>query len=265
MDFYVRKDDFWIIYYLFIYYPVFCASYNGRSVTCGVSKWSWWDTREGIMPRAHPRAGKCCCVGMGPPRQLRRDTWSFLAVLSHPGLPCSDLAPSGWLGTESPDCSFWSTIYTTWMKSRTQRVFPLTPANISPRLPVSDGVSSAAARVVPLLAMAISSPQLLGFFPCFLERAQESTGRKYLSSISPLWPKEKPRKAGSPGLSNATSPLPRFCVKELNYEVAKFSRGDKGGPFEGPRCVHLCGLVDSRWSKEKLSMGSFWLHILLKH
>lgn len=37
-----------------------------------------------------------------------------------------------------------------------------------------------------LLITAVSSPHLLGFFAWFLGRAQESTGRKYLSSIFPL-------------------------------------------------------------------------------
>lgn len=133
------------------------------------------------------------------------------------------------------------------MKSQTQRVFPLTPANISPRLPVSDGVSSAATRVVPLLTTAVSSPHLLGFFRSLLGRDQESTGRKYLSGIFPLWPKEKPWDPGAQQRDLPCSPdTTRFCVKELNYEVAKFPRGDKAGPFEGPCCVHLYGLADSR-------------------
>lgn len=51
-------------YLLFIYYSVSCASYNGRSVTCGVSKWSWWELRAGSTPRAHHSAGKHCCGGI---------------------------------------------------------------------------------------------------------------------------------------------------------------------------------------------------------
>lgn len=51
--------------YLFIYYSTFCASYHGRSVTCGVSQWSRWELREGRMPRAHCSAGQCCCAGRG--------------------------------------------------------------------------------------------------------------------------------------------------------------------------------------------------------
>lgn len=94
-------------------------------------------------------------------------------LVGHPCLPPAALAPSGWLDSESSDCSFSSTISV--MKSQTP--FPLTPANISPLLPVSDNVSSAAASLV-LLLTPVSTPNLRGFFCCLLGRGQENAERK---------------------------------------------------------------------------------------
>ena len=208
---------------------------------------SW---RKEVWPEHTAVLGNTAAVGW--------DTWSFLAVLSHPCLPCSALAPSGWLGTESPDCSFWSTFYRTRMKSQIQRVFPLIAASISPHLPISDGMSSATARVVPSLTTAVSSPHLLGFFPCSLGRTQESTGRKYLSSISLLWPKEKPRKAGSLGLSNATYPPPRhhtFLCEKAQLWSSKISQRWQGRTFRG---TMLCTTCMGWWIPEEAKKNSPW-------
>lgn len=93
-DFYVRKDYFWIIYYLFIYHSIFRASYDRRSVTCVVNKWSWWELREGKMLRAHCRAGSslqwdgtpgwppsspCCCSCSKWMIRLR-ESWLLLFI-----------------------------------------------------------------------------------------------------------------------------------------------------------------------------------------
>lgn len=185
--------------------------------------------------------------------QRRRDTWSFLAALSHPCLPCSALAPSVWLGTESSDCSFWSTIYMTWMKSQTQRVFPLTPANTSPHLPVSDGVSSVAAGVVPLLTAAVSSSHLLGFFPCLLEK---KTGEHW--EEIPLWPEENPRKAVSLGLSPATCPPPShhtvLCERAQLWS-SKISQRWQGRTFWGTMLVTLVWVGGFQMKQRKTLHG----------
>lgn len=53
-------------YLLFIYLLFHLqASYNGRSVTCGVSQWSQCELREGRMPGACRGAGQRSCCGMG--------------------------------------------------------------------------------------------------------------------------------------------------------------------------------------------------------
>lgn len=139
--------------------------------------------------------------------QLRWDTWTFLAVLSHPCLLCSALAPSGWWGTERPDCSFWSTIYMTWMKSQTQRVFPLTPANISPSLPVSDCIRCGSKGSAPTHHSSIIFPSSR-LPPCYLGRAQESTVRKYLSNISTAWLREA-QAHWEPGAQQRDLPSPQ--------------------------------------------------------
>lgn len=194
--------------------------------------------------------------------QLRWDTWTFLAGLSHPHLPCSALSPSGWWGTECPDCSFSSTIYTTWMKSPTQRVFPSTPANISPPLPVSDCILCSSKGSAPTHHSIISPRSRLP--PCCLGRAQESTVRKYLSSISTACLTE----AHTGSLSNVTCPPHShhtFLCERAQPGSSKIFQRWQGRTFWGPCCVRLYELLGSRQSEEKLSVGSLWLHRLLKH
>lgn len=97
----------WEISYLWGQYMVLVGAEGREHAQSTPQSWEallWWDRTHG---------------------QLRWNTWTFLAVLSHPHLPCSALAPSGWWGTEWPDCSFWSTVCMTWMKSQTPKGFSL--------------------------------------------------------------------------------------------------------------------------------------------
>lgn len=145
--------------------------------------------------------------------QLRWDTWTFLAGLSHPHLPCSALSPSGWWGTECPDCSFSSTIYTTWMKSPTQRVFPSTPANISPPLPVSDCILCSSKGSAPTHHSIISPRSRLP--PVVWEEPRRALWGN-TSAVFPLPVLQKHTLGASatwPALPTATT---LFCVKELN-------------------------------------------------
>lgn len=211
----------------------------------------WAEGRE--RAQSTPQRWETLLWWDGTHGQRRRDTWSFLAALSHPRLPCSALAPSVWLGTESSDCSFWSTIYMTWMKSQTQRVFPLTPANTSPHLPVSDGVSSVAAGVVPLLTAAVSSSHLLGFFPCLLGKNQENTGRKYLSGLK-----------RTPGKLWAWGSAPRPALPPSHHTVlceraqlwsSKISQRWQGRTFWGTMLVTLVWVGGFQMKQRKTLHG----------
>lgn len=108
-------------------------------------------------------------------------------------------------------------------------------------------------------------PHLPGFSPVFWEEPRRALWGN-TSAIFPLpdWQKH----TGNLGLSNVTCPPHRqhtFLCERAQPRSSKIFQRWQGRTFWGPCCVPLYELLGSRWSEEKLSMGSLWLHRLLKH